>query len=93
VQEIAAGLEWDGDVVVADPDVLPPDLRVPLPAQDLFANTSRIRRELGYVESIPRRIALQRAVEWERAEQHGEPSPDYTSEDAALRSLRRERGL
>jgi nucleoside-diphosphate-sugar epimerase len=60
VREIAAALGWDGDVVV-DPEG-------PLPVQDLYANTSRIRAELGYVESISRPEGLRRAVEWERAQ-------------------------
>jgi nucleoside-diphosphate-sugar epimerase len=93
VRGIAAEFGWDGDVVAAAPEVLPADLRVPLPAQDLFADTSRIRRELNYVESVPRPEGLRRAVEWERDQQRGEPPPDYTSEDAALRSLAPERGV
>lgn len=92
VREIATEFGWDGDVVVADPEELPPDLQVPLPAQDIFADTSRIRRELKYAESVPRPDGLRRAIEWEREQQRGEPPPDYASEEAALRSLRPERG-
>jgi nucleoside-diphosphate-sugar epimerase len=87
VRAIGAELGWDGKVVVADPEALPAELRVPLPAQDLFADTSRIRAELGYEESVSRAEGLRRAIQWERAQQRAEPSPDYTSEDVALRSL------
>jgi nucleoside-diphosphate-sugar epimerase len=60
VREIAAAFGWDGEVV-ADPEGPPP-------AQDIYADTSRIRAELGYVESISRPEGLRRAVEWERAQ-------------------------
>jgi nucleoside-diphosphate-sugar epimerase len=60
VREIATALGWDGEVL-ADPEG-------PLPAQSIYADTSRIRAELGYVESISRPEGLRRAVEWERAQ-------------------------
>lgn len=50
---------WNGEVVLhgaAEP-----------PLQDLYADTSRIRRELGYAEPVDRDEGLRRAVEWERA--------------------------
>jgi nucleoside-diphosphate-sugar epimerase len=59
VREIAAAL-GDGEVV-ADPEAPPP-------AQDIYADTSRIRAELGYVESISRPEGLRRTVERERAQ-------------------------
>jgi nucleoside-diphosphate-sugar epimerase len=85
VRQIAAEFGWTGDIVAADPDLLPADLQVPLPAQDLFADTSRIRTELGYDEATSRPEGLRRAIEWERAQQRDESPPDYTSEDAASR--------
>jgi nucleoside-diphosphate-sugar epimerase len=87
VRAIGAALGWDGDVVAADPAALPGKLQVPLPAQDLFADTSRIRQELGYHESVTRTDGLLRAISWERAQQRDEPSPDYADEDAVLRLL------
>ena len=87
VRAIGRELCWGGEIVAADPEALPADLRVPLPAQDLFADTSRIRHELGYVESVGRPEGLRRAIEWERTQQHGEPPPDYAAEDAVLRGL------
>jgi nucleoside-diphosphate-sugar epimerase len=87
VRAIGDELDWQGEVVVADPAALPAELHVPLPAQDLFGDTSRIRRELGYVESVSRSEGLRRAIEWERAQQDDEPPPDYAAEDAALRHL------
>lgn len=87
VRAIADSFGWDGRVVVADPDALPPDLRVPLPAQDLFADTSRIRDELGYDERVSRSDGLTRAIEWELAHGEGDSPPDYAAEDAFIASL------
>jgi len=84
IRAIADAFGWDGRVVVADPDALPPDLRVPLPHQDLFADTSRIRNELGYEEHVTRRDGLTRAIEWELSQSVGDSPPDYSAEDAFL---------
>jgi len=84
---IAAEFGWDGHIVVAQPDALPPELQVPLPPQDLYADSSRIRDELGYAEAVTRAEGLRRAIQWERTQQQKEPAPDYTSEDAVLRKL------
>jgi nucleoside-diphosphate-sugar epimerase len=87
IRAIAGAFGWDGRVVVADPDALPPDLRVPLPSQDLFADTSRIRDELGYDEHVTRRDGLTRAIEWELSQSLGDSPPDYSAEDAFLATL------
>jgi nucleoside-diphosphate-sugar epimerase len=84
---VGAACGWVGEIVVADPDQLPPELRVAVPSQDLFADTSRIRDELGYAEPVSRDEGLRRAIEWELEQARLEPSPDYTSEDLALRKL------
>ncbi|MFL6018245.1 MAG: NAD-dependent epimerase/dehydratase family protein [Gaiellaceae bacterium] len=87
VRAVGTACGWDGQVAVADPDHLPPALQVPLPPQDLVADTSRIREELGYTETLGREEALRRAIEWEQEQQSDEPPPDYTAEDAAIESL------
>lgn len=87
VAAVGAGLGWSGDVLVAEPDTLPEELREPLPEQDLVGDTSRIRHELGYAELVPRTEGLRRAIEWEVAQQRDEPAPDYSQEDALLRGL------
>ncbi len=87
VRAIGAQFGWDGEVVVADPATLPTELRVPLPAQDIVADTSRLRAELGFAERVDRDEGLRLAVEWELARQRHEPPRDYTVEDAALRLL------
>ena len=87
VRAVGDAYGWDGEVAVADSDRLPPELQVPLPPQDIFGDTSRIRDELGYSETLGREEGLRRAIEWEREQESDEPPPDYTPEDSALRSL------
>jgi nucleoside-diphosphate-sugar epimerase len=87
IRAIADAFGWDGRVVVSDPHALPPDLRVPLPPQELFADTSRIRDGLGYDEHVARRDGLTRAIEWELSQSLGESPPDYSAEDSFLASL------
>jgi hypothetical protein len=61
-------------------------------SQDFVADTGRIRRELGYQETVPRDEALRRTVEWERANPPETVDPvrfDYAAEDAALATLER----
>lgn len=39
--------------------------------QHMAADSSRLRRELGYAEQVPFREALRRTIEWERAQRGG----------------------
>jgi nucleoside-diphosphate-sugar epimerase len=88
VRSVGRAFGWDGDVIAAEPTVLPTGLHVPLPAQDLYGDTSRIRSELGYSEPVAREEGLRRAVQWEQIQQKHEPPPEYAAEDAALRAIR-----
>ena len=67
---------------------LPEPLRWDINAeQDIVVDSSRIRRELGYVERIDLEEALKRTVTWERANPPKEIDPkefDYVAEDAFL---------
>jgi nucleoside-diphosphate-sugar epimerase len=68
VGEIGLAAGWQGQLTVRPEDELPAELRPDIqPAHHLVADTSRIRRELGYVEDVPRDEALRRSVAWERA--------------------------
>jgi nucleoside-diphosphate-sugar epimerase len=82
----------DGEVVAVPDDRLPGHLDWGLDTrQHWVADTSRIRRELGYKETLPREEALRRTVEWERAHPPDEADPasfDYAAEDAALAATR-----
>ena len=94
VRVIARAAGWDGEVVPLPADCLPAHLRDADTdfAQDLAADTTRIRNELGYAEAISRDEALARTVAWERANPPAEIDParfDYAAEDAALAAARR----
>jgi nucleoside-diphosphate-sugar epimerase len=88
VRELAAAAGWRGDVVIVPDDRVPPHLATTMnTAQHLVVDTTRIRRELGYAEPVPRDQALVRTVVWERAHPppHIDPAAfDYAAEDAIL---------
>jgi nucleoside-diphosphate-sugar epimerase len=92
VRGIGDAAGWDGEVVAVPDDRLPGHLDWGLDTrQHWVADTSRIRRELGYKETLPREEALRRTVEWERAHPPDEADPasfDYAAEDAALAATR-----
>jgi nucleoside-diphosphate-sugar epimerase len=86
--KIAAATEWDGDFVTLPKARMPAHLLQPgNSAQHWEADSSRIRQELGYQESVPLEEAIRRTIAWERANPPGEFNPhkfDYAAEDAAL---------
>ena len=73
---------WGGSVVVAPDNTLPPTLSPPKGnyGQHLVADSSLIRRELGYQEPVPRMEALRRTIAWER-----EHRPQEVEKAAGLR--------
>ena len=84
--KIAAAAGWPGEFVIVPKDRMPPSLaQKGNSAQHWEADSSRIRRELGYQEPVPVEMAIARTIEWERASPIGEFSPhkfDYAAEDA-----------
>ena len=85
--KIAAATGWDGEFVILPKDRMPPhQLQPGNSAQHWEADSSRIRRELGYSEPVPLDDAIRRTIDWERANSPGEFNPhrfDYAAEDAA----------
>jgi nucleoside-diphosphate-sugar epimerase len=85
---IARATGWDGEFVVLPKERMPAHLIQPgNTEQDWEADSSRIRRELGYREAVPLAEAIQRTVAWERANPSGDFLPhrfDYAAEVAAL---------
>lgn len=84
---------WHGEVIAVPQLLLPRHLQggVAVP-QDMDADSSRIRSELGYAERVPSDEWLGRAIEWERAHPPGVIKPhwvDYVLDDAALEAHRR----
>ena len=89
IQAIAAAARWKGDVVAVPKELLPSHMVAPYDWQhDIVGDTTAIRDELGYTESVSRPEAMKRTVEWERAnppEQIDAARFDYAAEDEALR--------
>jgi nucleoside-diphosphate-sugar epimerase len=86
VRRIAAVVGWEGSIVTVPrlPDPLHIDVDF---NQHYDLDTSRIRAELGYAEVVDERTALERTIEWERANPPEVFDADYDAEDAVLASL------
>ena len=83
----AAG--WHGRIVTLPRERTPPHLLPSFhPEQDWIADSTRIREELGYRETMDRGEALARTIRWERARAAtGDPAGfDYAAEDRAAMS-------
>jgi nucleoside-diphosphate-sugar epimerase len=89
-EKVAKTAGWQGEILVVPSERGPAHLKPPGNwKQHWAADSSRIRRELGYRETVPLREALEATIRWERAN----PLPvdekqfDYAAEDAYLRDL------
>lgn len=91
VRVIAEEVGWNGKLVTVERARLPENLQSGIhTAQDLVADTSRIRRELGYSEKTSMRSAIRKTIEWESANPPEVIDPDqfdYPAEDRLLGSL------
>ena len=92
VRAIATGYGWSGEIVALPTDQVPAHLRDEELdfAQDLVSDTTRIRRELDYRESVEPAEAMERTIEWELAnlpEELAGHRLDYEAEDEALPDL------
>ncbi len=96
VQCIGEAAGWKGKVVSVPRELVPKHLVEPYDwSHSLVANTTRIRRELGYQEQYQRREALQESVQWERAHVPAETDSarfDYQAEDEVLLTLNEQAG-
>jgi nucleoside-diphosphate-sugar epimerase len=87
LRAVADAAGWAGDVVRAPSEVLPDAMRVGIDVrQDIVLDSSRIRRELGFVPPVSLEESLRRTVEWTRRTHVS--APDYAAEDAALAAAR-----
>lgn len=92
VRAIGRAAGWEGEVVSVPADLWPASRTAAVDwSQPLVADTSRIRRELAFEESVGREEGLRRSIEWER-----ETPPlldprqfDYEAEDRVLERLGR----
>jgi nucleoside-diphosphate-sugar epimerase len=95
VRGIGHAAGWSGEIFSVSREQLPKHLDWGLEntEQHWVVDTSRIRRELGYAESVSRKEAIQRTVEWEIVNPPSGVQPsesfDYAAEDAALAALNR----
>jgi nucleoside-diphosphate-sugar epimerase len=93
---MAKVLGWMGQVVEVQKDNLPDHLKNPIdPRQHLLIDTRKIRRELGFSETVTLEESIRRTVAWELA--HA-PVPaevlqaQYEAEDRAWQALNELRG-
>ena len=88
-QQVARAMNWDGEFTVLADDRLPSFLRAPgNTAQHWVTDTTRLRTELGFRESVAREKAIRRTVAWHRANLPTGFTPhqfDYTAEEEARR--------
>lgn len=91
VEQIAKAADWHGRIVVLPAERVPEPLRWGInPAQDVVADSSRIRHELGYSERIDLAEAFRRTIAWERVNPPEKIDPtqfDYAAEDQVLAGL------
>ena len=92
VRDIGRAAGWSGEIVPIPREQLPKHLDWGLEntEQHWTVDTSRIRQELGYAESVSRGEGIRRTVEWESANPPpNQPSEsfDYVAEDTALAAL------
>jgi nucleoside-diphosphate-sugar epimerase len=87
-QQVARATGWKGEVLAVPKQHTPAHLQIPYnAAQHWTMSSTRIRQELGYIESVPLDAALDRTIAWERANPPAEIDPkqfDYDAENAAL---------
>ncbi len=87
VKLIAKQVGWDGRIVALPNEELPAHLQESgNPAQEMVADSSRIRSELDYHEEIDREDAIEQTIKWEREDPPAyDPARfDYAAEDATL---------
>ena len=92
VRHLATVMGWTGQLVFADEACPPPNLPRTLNLdQHLDLDTAKIRRELGYCETVSRRDAVSTTLAWDREHpptQIDRSQCDYAAEDAILSRLR-----
>lgn len=88
IRELATATGWTGEIVTTQHQCPPPSFPLQFNLeQHLDMDTARIRRVLGYRESMSREAALEGTVAWDRENWPAEIDPaqfDYAAEDAVL---------
>lgn len=90
IKAIGQIVDWHGEIVTVSKTQFPPDTLFLNTKQDWQTDSTRIRKELGYVESISQDEALKRTIAWERTNPPEIFSAsgllDYATEDKILAS-------
>jgi nucleoside-diphosphate-sugar epimerase len=90
-RKVASVAGWDGKFKVVPDECAPAHLQPPGNAeQHWVADSTRIRRELGYQEPVEQDVAISRTLEWMRANPARNTAPhvfDYVAEDAAITTV------
>lgn len=88
VARIGQLVGWNGRIISVPKELLPPNLAEENnTAQNLVVDTSKIRQELGYKETVSQEEGLIRTIVWEKTHPPNRINPnlfDYTSEDDFL---------
>lgn len=87
VRHIALAAGWNGKIVVVPKGLLPIESDL---SQHWVVDTTGIRQELGYTETVPQAEAFRRTIAWQRAHLPEEIDPaefDYSAEDAILAEM------
>ncbi len=96
VAEIAKAADWHGTVVTIPASDLPKELCWGINAeQDVVADSSRIRHELGYREQIDLDEAFRRTIAWESDNPPAKVNAadfDYAAEDAVILKSVKQKG-
>lgn len=91
IEAIGRQAQWRGRVLAVSREELPADLHPNMnTAQDLVADCSRFRNELGFTEPVPREQALLQTIAWQRLhhpEKVDKGAFDYSAEDKLLARL------
>ena len=66
IREIGEAVGWKGQIIELPRGALPGPWDAYRMDQHVVTDSSRIRRDLGYQETVPRTEALRRTIEWER---------------------------
>jgi len=91
VREIGRVAGWKGKILTVPEDLLPENLRMKENTEHhLVTDTTKIRKDLAFFETVSFDEGLKRAIEWERNNSPVKIDPlqfDYDTEDRIIRQL------
>ena len=89
IELLAEETGWNGEILVLERDLMKELLEGEFVlSQDIFVDTSKIRNELNFTETVSRTEAIKRTIAWERENPPDTISAkdfDYETEDKIVR--------